>query len=104
MSRFTPGPWAVIKSIDSKTVFPEDSRNTRPIARAVQQGPEQNEANAQAIAALPELVDYGHHLAMLVLQSELYQNSDVKEVVDNLLATLNKLEGKEYGDSHPRIL
>ena len=54
-----------------------------------------SDCNAQAIAALPELYEYGHDLAMLVLQSDLYQRNDVREVVDNLLTITTKVEGKE---------
>ena len=88
-SKWTPGPWAVIKSIDSKTVFPEDSRNTRPIARAVQQGPEQNEANAQAIAALPELVE-ALEMAIKILQAA----NCTAAVLNPLEEALAKVEGK----------
>ena len=88
-SKWTPGPWVVIKSIDSKTVFPEDSRNTRPLARAVQQGPEQNEANAQAIAALPELVE-ALETAIKMLQAA----HCTAAVLNPLEEALAKVEGK----------
>jgi len=53
------------------------------------------EANACLIAHAPDYHEHAYNLAMLILQSNLYQNPEVKLEVDNVLAIHAKVKGRK---------
>lgn len=89
---FAAGPWSVVEcSGFHEFMVTSDEWTVAELcgerARA--------EANARLIAASPALLDRGHALAMLVLQSDEYaERSDWRDAVDNLLAVIREAEGR----------
>jgi len=93
----TPGPWHVkferlgegqfpYHWIESTNVFScvcnLPSGNTHP----------ENEANARLIAVAPDYHEEAYVLALLVLQSDLYKDPDVRDQVNNVLAIHRRVE------------
>lgn len=100
---YTPGPWEVKRvPIESK-----GGSNTCWVIgpfkaciyddwRARENGisESENEANAYLIAAARDYHEHAYNLAMLILQSDLYRNPDIRDEVDNVLAIYFKAEGR----------
>ena len=110
--KHTPGPWSAANSCsilidDEPTIVPSHVamrfyrtgdrgpvRVTQFIADCNTNLPE-HVANAHLIAAAPDYHDRAHHLAMLVLQSDLYRtDSEIQRLTDDVLAIHAKAEGR----------
>ena len=97
--KFTPGPWRIEGTssyvdgdIESKAIVGDGW----DIAAVPEDIPElQGGHNAHLSAKAPEMHDVGMELAMLVLQSDLYENSQVRDAVDNALAVYAAARGEE---------
>lgn len=96
--KHTPGPWKA--KLWDRSENPNQYGNTIhdstdfEIASLSYTGGNEDQ-DAHLIAASPELKEEGHVLAVLVLQSDLYQsNYEIKQAVDNFLAVEAKVEGK----------
>jgi hypothetical protein len=89
----TPGPWLVgERYADSIAVRTEAQKSLIAYASTHRNSVE---ANARLIAAAPDYHEHAYHLAMLVLQSQLYlSDPDVRDQVDNVLAIHQKANGR----------
>lgn len=84
-ARHTPAPWRQNVLLVQDVIGNQIAHCTR--WEGGRPCPEIAEANARLIAAAPLYHDRAYHLAMLVLQSNLYATDvDVREQVDHVLA------------------
>lgn len=94
MSKMTPGKWEVV--LDTGLV--RESQNYREIAHCKYGTKKERHANAQAIAALPELVEAAEQ-ALAWINSQILTANEITDhdrlVYRELEQVLNKIEGKE---------
>jgi hypothetical protein len=101
-TRFTPGPWTAVKGeqndANATGVWGDVMSNCYALASVWSDAEDieaQAEANARLMAAAPDYHNHAYHLAMLVLQSDLYgADREVRAQVDHVLAIHAKAEGR----------
>jgi hypothetical protein len=90
MSKYTPGSWYIGEDGD---IFTPGACIAKVCGAP--EGIKEANDNARLIAAAPSYHKHAHNLAMMVLQSDLYEDPDVREEVINVLAIWRRAEGGE---------
>jgi len=91
---WTKGPWIAEEWSGKPTLYAVRQPKGKTVATICTRPgqPEEEHKNARLIAAAPSLYDAGHHLAMLGLQSDRYDNDpEFREVVDRILDIIKEV-------------